>query len=240
MNIKIISLLSFSVIILFSSVACLAKEERMTNDLSVQVDHLVVCISNLDDGINQFYELSGIKPVFGGEHTGRGTQNALVSLGQRQYLEILAPTSDANFSFLNIFKKLTPMSWAVSTNNIEGLKEKLRAHNFETSVPSSGYRVLPDGSVLEWSTFTVTKPMTTLAPFFIQWSIKSNHPSKTSPVGCRLNKLELFTPTSDELKDLLTVLDIDIKVNKSNKLKLKIELESPKGMIELETEDSSK
>jgi len=137
-------------------------------------------------------------------------------------------------------EKLTPMNWAVSTNNIEGLKEKLHAHNFKTSVPVSGSRVLPDNSILEWSTFSVTEPKIKLAPFFIQWSVKSNHPSKTSSVGCRLNKLELFTPTSDELNDLLTVLDIDIDVIKSNNPKLKIELESPNGMIELETEDNLK
>jgi hypothetical protein len=80
MNINQIAFFYLTVVILFSSFGCKNNEKTISGDLSIQIDHLVICISNLDEGINQFYELSSIKPVFSGEHPGRSTQNALVSL----------------------------------------------------------------------------------------------------------------------------------------------------------------
>lgn len=35
-----------------------------------------------------------MRPVYGGRHPGAGTQNALLSLGPRSYMEILAPHTD--------------------------------------------------------------------------------------------------------------------------------------------------
>ena len=55
------------------------------------IDHFVLGINNLEKGIQEFEEKSGIKPVFGGVHEKVGTHNALVSLGEGKYLEILAP-----------------------------------------------------------------------------------------------------------------------------------------------------
>jgi hypothetical protein len=57
----------------------------------VWLDHFVVAIDHLGSGIDAFEALSGVRPVYGGEHPALGTHNALVSLGRDHYLEILAP-----------------------------------------------------------------------------------------------------------------------------------------------------
>lgn len=55
-----------------------------------QPDHLILGIRDLDEGIRLFYEQTGVRPVVGGAHPGRGTQNALASLGAGVYVEIVA------------------------------------------------------------------------------------------------------------------------------------------------------
>jgi hypothetical protein len=56
--------------------------------LLARVDHLVYATPNLDRGISEIETMLGVKASRGGQHPGRGTRNALVSLGPTTYLEI--------------------------------------------------------------------------------------------------------------------------------------------------------
>src|SRR5690349_11197497 len=59
------------------------------------LDHVILGCSNLDLGIALVEERTGVRAAIGGIHPDRGTMNALASLGDRHYLEIMAPNPDA-------------------------------------------------------------------------------------------------------------------------------------------------
>ena len=55
------------------------------------LDHLAFATSDLAATIAWFAEATGVQPVEGGRHDGRGTRNYLVGLGPTAYLEIIGP-----------------------------------------------------------------------------------------------------------------------------------------------------
>jgi hypothetical protein len=177
-----------------------------------QFDHLVVAIRSLPEGIAEFERLTGIKAGAGGKHPGRGTENALVSLGGGRYVEIIAPqagaTLDARDEGMRQLEHLTIITWAVSVSDVEEAVKALRASGVAVQVPQPGSRITPSGERLEWTTFGVAGPSLPLAPFFICWSRATKHPSTTTPGGCTLTELTVQDPAPDRLAAALNALGV--------------------------------
>jgi len=94
------------------------------------VDHLLLGTADLERGIAWVERRTGVKAVRGGSHPGVGTQNALISLGRRQYLEIIAPDpAQTVYTFPIDVRTLTEprlMTWAAVTGDINALAKTAR------------------------------------------------------------------------------------------------------------------
>jgi len=177
-----------------------------------QFDHLVVAVRSLDEGIAEFERLTGIKAGVGGKHPGRGTENALVSFGGGKYLEIIAPQAGAALTprdeSMRKLDRLRIINWAVSVSDVPAAVAALKTAGFGTTPPQPGSRVTPAGERLEWTTFGLADATALMAPFFINWSAATKHPSTTAPGGCELPALTITDPASDRLAAALGALGV--------------------------------
>src|SRR5258708_27228281 len=163
----------------------------------LHVDHVILGVGDLDAGIRELEIRTGIHAVRGGQHPGRGTQNALASLGSQTYLELLAPQPglklEGELAELAKLKTLTPVGFAVFAPDVEAVRSQLQRDGVKTTEPQAGSRVTPSGTTLHWQTFSILEPRLADAPFFIHLDDLTVHPAKTSP---RLNSILQITSAS--------------------------------------------
>jgi len=217
-------------VILVVMLASDGSAQRTPAAPAIDIDHLILAINDLGAGIEGFAKLTGVQPERGGEHPGRGTQNALVSLGDRRYLEIMAPLPSAPKPAAIPFTHLTPAGWALHASDLASVIARLKAAGFETVGPTPGSRRRLDGSMLEWQSGGATGEGLDLAPFFIQWAAATPHPSTTSPGGCRLESFELADPHPEALRRLFDAVGYKA-VLRAGERAMRLELQCPKGTV---------
>jgi hypothetical protein len=208
---------------------------------SAAVDHLLLGVPDLDQGIEWVERMTGVKAVMGGSHPGVGTRNALLSLGGRQYLEIIAsdPAQTAYNFHIDLRKLSGPrlITWAAVAADINGIAKHARQVGFQIFAPRDGSRVRPDGKVLKWKTLGVMNRLAVQGvepiPFFIEWAADSLHPPQDSPKGCELQSFEIEHPDPASLMDALKKLGIEARVKQASNVRLKATLKTPNGKVEL-------
>jgi hypothetical protein len=200
------------------------------------LDHLVLGCNDLEHGIAFVEARVGQRAAFGGVHPGRGTQNALLSLGERRYLEIIAPdpkqtTLKTHFGDLKSISEPRLVGWAAHPPDADALAKRLREASIGFEGPAEGSRQRPGGKVLRWKALDLADNRHGLLPFFIQWSADSLHPSADAPKGCRLTQFSLVTPDPDELAKTVRLLEVDAAVERGAKAQLRATITGPKGQL---------
>jgi len=203
---------------------------------AAQIDHVMLGINDLERGMDAFEQLTGVRPAYGGKHPG-GTHNALVSLGEGTYLEIIAVqrgvAPPGEYAGLEQLHKLTPIGWAVSAKDSAELRNRLTSAGMAVTEPTAGSRTTPAGTTLSWQTFGLENNLDE-APFFIVWSSQAAHPSSTSPAGCKLQRWRVAGPQQKALDQLRRILDLRVDVAAAPSTSLHLSLNCPKGLVEFD------
>jgi Glyoxalase-like domain len=176
------------------------------------IDHIVFAVHDLDRGIGDIEQRTGVRPARGGRHPSWGTRNAILSLGVGCYLEIIAPDPERPTGVAPVIFGLASgglprlAGWALRVADIRAVHDRALAAGTGIGVVAPGRRERPDGTVLSWQlTEPLAIPADGIIPFLIDWGA-SPHPSANAPVGCRLVALRAVHPDAAEITRGLSVL----------------------------------
>lgn len=216
-----------------------SSEFPLVDQVPPMLDHILLGAQTLEVGIAFVEHFTGVQAAFGGVHPGRGTRNALLSLGTRRYLEIIAPDpaqSAGTSPLLDHLKKITEpklVGWAAHPRNIQALAAQIKSSGIAAEGPTPGSRKRPDGKELHWQTLNLQDDSHGLLPFFIEWAAGSLHPSEDAPQGCQLLRFDLLAPDPAALAQLAAKLSLDVPIAKSASAQLHAVIRGAKGTLEV-------
>jgi hypothetical protein len=203
------------------------------------IDHLVYGVPDLAAAVATIADLTGVRAALGGSHPGRGTHNALLALGPRRYLEIIALDPRQHEASALLFPELPGLTvprllaWAVAVTSIDGAAERLAGANLRPLGPLAGARTRSDGRRLSWQTLRVAPPSPALLPFFIAWDAGVVHPADDAPQGCALLSLTIAHPSPDALRSALGDIAGAVTITAAPGPRLTASLDTPRGQVVL-------
>src|SRR5580658_11292982 len=96
-----------------------AAMTQESSDVTLEIDHVSVCGSNLD-ALRQAFADVGMTPDFGGPHGNGITQMAIIGFDDGSYIELIAPVkpgASAGSAWTKFMSgDAVPCAWAVATN----------------------------------------------------------------------------------------------------------------------------
>ena len=203
----------------------------------MSIDHLVLGVSDLGRGITFVERATGVRPSPGGRHTHLGTHNAILSLGPRCYLEILAPDPTQQglvdpLALLAGTEQPRLVKWAI-VGDVDRAVELFRATILPDAAVESGARTRPDGCEIRWRQVGFLTLTRIDVPFVIEWAPGSAHPAADVTTGCRLIGVDVVSPDLDSLKAVYQQLDVGARLLAGPQRSLKAVLDTPLGEVNL-------
>ena len=201
------------------------------------LDHLVYATPDVEATCRDLERRLGVRASAGGQHPGRGTHNALISIGPDAYLEIIGPDPlhpETRPVWFGIDQLIAPklITWAVRVDDLEAFVKEVSSDAYVGAV-RSGSRKTPDGTILSWK---LTEPQLErgvgLVPFLIEWSSR-RHPAHSARTGPPLVQLRLEHPEPDTIRKQLQSLRIEVAVEHASSPALVAIFEGTNDLIEL-------
>lgn len=212
------------------------------NPVTVEPDHLVVAALSLEQGCDWVEERLGLRPQPGGKHVAMGTHNALLSLGPRFYLEVIAvdpagtpPTRPRWFDLdeprmkADLAEGPRLVHWVARCTDLAGAVAR---------VPDLGMITPMARGDLAWH-ITIPadghRPGRGLVPTLIQWS-DTRHPTDRMPdTGRRLAVMAGEHPEPGAVRAELAALGLSdtLKVTYAKSPRLAAMIRTPRGTATL-------
>jgi len=215
-----------------------------------ELDHLVVACTRLDEGVDWIERQLGARPQPGGQHVAMGTHNALLKLGPRVYLEVIAidpdgvPPARPRWFALDepaMQSRLASgpalVTWVLRSESLANACARVPDLGEILSMARGDFRwkiAVPDDGSLPWGG---------ILPAAIQWEPgpdgESLHPCDRLPdSGCELESLRLAHPAAvlgtagivAMFRELRVVGPIDLK---PGPVQVSASIRGPAGLIEL-------
>lgn len=175
----------------------------------------------------------------GGRHPRWGTHNALLSLGDAVYLELIAPDprreAGVEPRVFGVREAGQPrlVAWAARVHSLEDVVGRAASAGVRLGEVIAGSRARPDGTVLSWR---LTDPDHVLedgvVPFLIEWGATA-HPSEDAAPAGRLISLRAEHPYPDRVARTLGALAFDMEVEAAEEPALVATLDTPRGRVVL-------
>jgi hypothetical protein len=206
-------------------------------------DHLVFAATTLAQGIDWVADLTGAVAQPGGKHVAMGTHNALLRLGERVYLEIIAidpegarPARQRWFDLddgdlrADLLDAPRLIHWVARTRDLDRAVAEAGydpgpIHPFERGPYRWRITVPDDGS----------RPGRGVLPTLIQWDVPQ-HPTDALPdSGIVLEQLAASHPDANPVRRSLARLGLEaaIHVTYDRVTRLAAMLRTPRGLVAL-------
>jgi hypothetical protein len=206
--------------------------------MSIELDHLMWGAPSLEVGMAEVERLFGVAAAPGGVHPGLGTRNALLSLGGRVYLEIIAP--DPNQELAGTFGERIAglescglITWAAAASGLASLAERAAGLELAARGPVPTERRTPDGDLLRWELlFLGGHRFPGLVPFFIDW-LETPHPATTNPLAGQYRSLEIRTPDAAGLNTLFSGLGMTMVAEEADAVDITAVIDTENGEVRL-------
>ena len=187
-----------------------------------------------------FEEISGIRPAFGGYHTTQGTKNAVVNLGNKRYLEILA-ADDTNKAInpprwmgIDFLEAAQFTRWSLKSTDLPTDSQILKKYDAKMGRIEGGQRKTTNGNILTWQMIMpLVAPQVEVMPFMTDWQNSEVHPTDTMPNQCELLSMHFTHPTPNLLVPTLRELALELAIKKQENKSIKAKIRCPKGIIEI-------
>lgn len=207
------------------------------------LDHLVVAATSLADGIEYVADITGVAPQPGGRHVAMGTHNALLRLGERAYLEIIAVDPDGanparprwfDLDDIALQAELAErprlVHWVARTSDIDRARVRCPVAPGPVHAMSRGdYRwriTIPDDGA---------RPGRGIVPALLQWDV-AQHPADLLPAsGISLASFAAAHPDPAPIRAALAALGLDavLPVTYDREARLAAMLRTPRGIVTL-------
>ncbi len=197
------------------------------------IDHLVYAAPDLAAAVADVEERFGVRAAAGGRHVGLGTHNALLALGPRTYLEIIAPDPEQPDPAIPRPFGVDGVghgglvSWALACDDIDAAAAAARSHGYDPGGVVGAQRAGPTGAVLRWR-LTLNALAGGLVPFLISWG-DTEHPAGSAPPGLILESFHVEHPDPPSLGPALRALGADVEVRPATAPALVAHLSGPNG-----------